>query len=233
MKRINKEVGKGVVIGSIITATILTSIPALAMSARKSIDVVYNNIRLVVDGKEVVPRDGNGNTVEPFVYNGTTYLPLRACVDAITGGSKEVAWDAGSSTIYIGNYNAEEMSKNVKMNTLQPISGSAFKEYTFLSRQTTIKSDNANLCHGTFLLGGKYKTFNAMLLGVDTTDGTSKENTIVFRDADTRRELASYTIKAFEEPINISIDVTGVDKLDIRTQNNYTCFLYDATLISY
>ncbi len=233
MKKFKEETAKGIMIGVVMTSIMFTSIPTMAMSARKTIEVVYSNIKLVVDGQEVTPRDGNGNIVEPFVYNGTTYLPLRACVNAISGGAKEVAWDANSSTIYIGEYNTEELSKTVKMNTLKPISGNAFATYTFTNRQMDIKSDNANPCYGKFLLGGKYKTFNAMLLGVDTENGSTEENTIIFTDIDTGKELASYTVKTFEEPIAISVDVTGVDKFRISTQHSYACYLYDATLTLY
>ena len=38
-------------------------------------------------GFGVGPIDANGNVVEPFAYQGTTYLPVRAAVNAITGGT--------------------------------------------------------------------------------------------------------------------------------------------------
>lgn len=56
-------------------------------------------IRLVVDGKEVTPKDPNGNVVEPFASNGTTYLPVRAVSEAL---GKEVTWDGDTATIYVG-----------------------------------------------------------------------------------------------------------------------------------
>lgn len=66
----------------------------------KNITVEYADIKLVVDGVQVTPKDANGAVVEPFVYNGTTYLPVRAVGNAI---SKEVAWDGTTKTVYIGD----------------------------------------------------------------------------------------------------------------------------------
>lgn len=65
----------------------------------KTIQVLYNDISLVVDGVPVTPKDANGVEVEPFVYNGTTYLPVRAVGEAI---GKQVTWDGNTQTVYIG-----------------------------------------------------------------------------------------------------------------------------------
>ena len=73
-------------------------VTALASSAvtTKKIEANYMGIRLVVDGKEVTPKDPNGNVVEPFASNGTTYLPVRAVSEAL---GKEVTWDGDTATI--------------------------------------------------------------------------------------------------------------------------------------
>lgn len=65
----------------------------------KTIQVLYNDISLVVDGVPITPKDANGVEVEPFVYNGTTYLPVRAVGEAI---GKQVTWDGNTQTVYIG-----------------------------------------------------------------------------------------------------------------------------------
>ena len=45
------------------------------------------------------PKDANGQTVEPFIYNGTTYLPVRAVGTAI---GKDVSWDGVEKVVYLG-----------------------------------------------------------------------------------------------------------------------------------
>ena len=59
----------------------------------------YVGVSLVIDGQLVIPKDINGNTVEPFIVDGTTYLPVRAVAEAL---GKEVSWDGDSKTVFIG-----------------------------------------------------------------------------------------------------------------------------------
>jgi hypothetical protein len=71
-----------------------------AVSAEQAIKVVYNNIKLVIDGKQIDPKDANGKAVEPFIYNGTTYLPVRALATAL---GSNVAWDSSTATVNVTN----------------------------------------------------------------------------------------------------------------------------------
>ncbi len=73
-------------------------IPA-SYRATVEVTTVYKDIKLIVDDYEVIPKDANGNIVEPFIIDGTTYLPVRALANAL---GENVAWDAATSTVYIG-----------------------------------------------------------------------------------------------------------------------------------
>lgn len=64
-----------------------------AASGTRNISATFRNIKIVVDGKQV------STSAEPFIYNGTTYLPIRAVGEAV---GKEVTWDAGTNTVYLG-----------------------------------------------------------------------------------------------------------------------------------
>ena len=69
------------------------------VTGKQTIDVDYLDIKLVVNGKEVTPKDVNGNVVEPFAYQGTTYLPVRAVGEAL---GKTVRWDGETKTVHLG-----------------------------------------------------------------------------------------------------------------------------------
>ncbi len=71
----------------------------------KEIIANYVGVRLVVDGVMVTPKDAKGNTVEPFIADGTTYLPVRALAEAL---GKEVEWDGTTKTVYIGEKPEED-----------------------------------------------------------------------------------------------------------------------------
>ena len=89
---------KGFILGFTV-CSVLSSTVVFADTLEKSISVVYDNIKIIVDGNKIEPKDSNGNTVEPFTYNGTTYLPVRAIANAV---GKELVWDSSTNTVYLG-----------------------------------------------------------------------------------------------------------------------------------
>ena len=93
----NSKRWKDMLIGGAIAATALTlAVPALAATGSRTVRVDYSDIKLVVNGKTVTPRDGNGDVVEPFTIDGTTYLPVRAIGELM---GKNVNWDASTRTV--------------------------------------------------------------------------------------------------------------------------------------
>ena len=84
-----------------ITATLIFSlgIPAIAANIQKQISATYKDIKICIDGTYVTPKDAKGNVVEPFISNGTTYLPVRAVGEAF---GKNVEWDSNTNTVYVG-----------------------------------------------------------------------------------------------------------------------------------
>lgn len=58
-----------------------------------------NGLGLVVNGSAYTPKDGNGKTLAPITYNGTTYLPVRSIGEAL---NTSVTYDAKNSRVVIG-----------------------------------------------------------------------------------------------------------------------------------
>ncbi len=73
-------------------------IPAGAELVSKTIQV-FTGAEIYVDGVKMEPKDANGNPVETFVYNGTTYVPLRAVSQSL---GKAVNYDGKTQSVYIG-----------------------------------------------------------------------------------------------------------------------------------
>ena len=95
-----KEKLKGFIVGAIVSAVVVGSLGVVfAEEVSKTIDVAYQNIKIFVDGAEYVAKDANGEIVEPFIYNGTTYLPVRGIANAF---GKDVVWDGINASIYLG-----------------------------------------------------------------------------------------------------------------------------------
>lgn len=83
------------VLGMVIMALLVAlAVPALAMTGRKQMEVDYMDIHLHVDGVPAQIDSGN----EPFVSQGTTYLPVRVVGEAL---GMDVRWDGPTHTVYI------------------------------------------------------------------------------------------------------------------------------------
>ena len=100
-----KQKLQGFITGVLIGAT-LTSGMVVAKSGTEMIEALYNNIKIYVDGVKIEPKDATGKMVEPFIYNGTTYIPVRAVAEAI---GKEVNWEGLTQSVYIGKMPGKEI----------------------------------------------------------------------------------------------------------------------------
>ena len=78
---------------------------AAASSRTATATVTYRDIKLEVNGQLITPKDAGGNIVEPFIIDGTTYLPVRAVGDAL---SLDVDWNAETSTVFLDGTDSGE-----------------------------------------------------------------------------------------------------------------------------
>lgn len=86
---------RDMVCGALIASLVLCSgTVAFAKVANMTIPVSYNNIKVVVDGKQL------STSKEPFTYEGTTYLPIRAVAEAV---GMDVGWDGQTKTVTLGS----------------------------------------------------------------------------------------------------------------------------------
>lgn len=93
--------------------------PSMAATARQ-LNASYNNIQITLDGKTLTPKDANGATVEPFIVDGTTYLPVRAVADSLGLG---VEWDAKTQTVKLttGGSSGDALSEQAYKNKILEI----------------------------------------------------------------------------------------------------------------
>lgn len=75
------------------------AIPALA-AYNQALTVTYNDIKIRVNGQYFTPKDVSGRVVEPFIYQGTTYLPIRGVAQAV---GYTVNWDQATQTVDLSN----------------------------------------------------------------------------------------------------------------------------------
>lgn len=88
---------QGIMIGMLIGAT-LTGGTVLAKTGLEHIEVMYNNIKVYKDNVLCELKDSNGTVIEPFIYNGTTYMPVRGTANL---AGMEVSWDGATQSVYL------------------------------------------------------------------------------------------------------------------------------------
>ena len=89
---------QGLIVG-ILIGIIMTGGLTFAKQGSEMIEAMYSDVKIYIDEKKIDPKDANGNTVEPFICDGTTYLPVRAVGEAF---GKVVAWDGSTNSVYVG-----------------------------------------------------------------------------------------------------------------------------------
>lgn len=198
--------------GIVFTLILVSCINVFASGAiREKIDVLYNDIKLVVDGKLVkFGKDSAGKQIEPFIYNGTTYLPVRAVGEAI---GKKVDWDGTTQTVYLGekpgeiNYMTEIIEPYSKYNYFtcrlnEPdklsMGGKEYKTGYFM--------DYDHGAYAYFNLDGQYTEIEAMVGALGNNDTELN----VYLDG---KLYESIEFKGNELPKKITIPVSGVMQL--------------------
>lgn len=61
-------------------------------------ELEYRDISVSLDGKKLDLKDAKGNVVEPFMFEGTNYLPVRALAESL---GLNVAWDGKTATVVL------------------------------------------------------------------------------------------------------------------------------------
>lgn len=197
---------------------ILSAVDVSASSVGKNITVFFNDIKLMVDGESVTPKDANGNVVEPFVYNGTTYLPVRAIATAL---GKDVNWDAETATVVIGEYDAgESLYPDVKLEDLDYL----YQTGNLYNSSVSIKDNFGNTYNGlieiyqgkvAYALNGQYsKLKGTVILKYDYRSKENPEGEYKFI-VDEKTVKTISLLKAGDSPVDFIIDLTNANRLEI------------------
>lgn len=225
MKKFNIKSGLCGFMAGILAAC---AIPAVAKDIQTTIDVAYKNIKIYADGNLV---NTNGDN-EAFIYNGTTYLPVRAVGEAF---NKAVEWDGSTSSVYIGTKPFISTQPTILLEDLDYFTKTAY--IGELDSEGWIK-DNTGFTHSSgflteggeiqYLLNGKYKTFTGTV-GIPYICRDDNDSSIIKIYGDDKLLYTSPVLKAGVKPANFNINVTGVLNLKIEI-DGYSIFscIYDA-----
>lgn len=209
---------KGYLLGFLSAALLFGGVSAFAVNTTTLYDVLTNGITIVVDGQKLNPTDVNGNKVEPIIYNGTTYLPVRAVANSI---GKPVYWDGPNYTVYLGDMDGKLEYPTVELENMVSIEDDV-KKTTRLIDNYGNRYGRAVIRDGIFdyslqyLLNMKYSRFKGTLYVPEGEKGVDASFLTIVADGTTIYTSPEMT-KA-SAPVSIDANITGYN--DVRLQFN-------------
>ncbi len=214
-----KKTLKGYILG-ILSSVILFSIIAYATNTTTLYNVRANGVKIVIDGRELHPTDVNGNKVEPIIYNGTTYLPVRAVANAF---NKAVQWDGPNYTVYLGDMDGKLKYPTVELENMTSINDKMYKTNKLTDNYgnrygRAILNEYHSAIEYEFLLNMKYSRFKGVLYVPEGT--TSSESGYLQIIADGNTIYTSPEMTRASSPVYIDVDVTGYNDVKIEFSNS-------------
>lgn len=205
------------------SATLFGSVvvPAGAALLSKTIQV-QTGVNIYVDDVKIDPKDANGNAVIPFIYNGTTYLPVRSVGSAV---GKAVQWDSKTSSVYLGKHESAEPA--VWLKDLEDFNhhAAAFETNPSLKDNVgNIHNDALYLGSTTstsgweeYLINGQYTSIRGSVCISYAQRSTFSSNALLRIYGDDKLLYTSPYITIGTQPIAFNVDLTGVTKLKVET----------------
>ena len=199
-----------------------------ANTYRKTITVT-SGVNVEFNNEAIDMTDANGKAVEAFIYNGTTYVPIRAVSNML---GIDVDWDGPSNTVLLGKtgtakdfiedlepyYTSGVYRYTAKDATSRTIAGKKYSTYMVRSFGRT------DYC-AKYDLGGKYTT---LTFSAYTEESMSGGNYIqLFGDNDELIANLEITPKALPE--TYTVDLTGVTQLTISSTVG-DLYIFNATI---
>ena len=229
MKRSNlKSFILGVLAASLVFSVL---VPAMA-STLKTAELYYNDIKIRLNGDTVVPKDAAGNAVDPFIIDGTTYLPIRAIASAL---GLNVGWDAANQTVILGN-DPEYKQPAAWLGELDTFTGTAseskvtnqqydnystanngdtFDRLWFYNYSRTAAVSNNSV---SYLLKGQYTRLTGTFYVSSYSKNTKSVRRLLVYSDDDNLIYTSPELTSGVEPVDFDIDVSNCYKLTIVCQ---------------
>lgn len=175
-----KERIQGVVAGVLIGA-LCTGGAAFAKSKLETIEVEYDNIKVYKDNVLCELKDANGSVIEPFIYNGTTYMPVRGTASL---ADMDVTWDGNTKSVYL--WDNMVASGTYLMDVCPPYELDCTTEYSS-SKGNTFKMSGGKYSNGLVLHYGDHSNalfnlnsrFSTLECTVGHVDGDNYANNSV------------------------------------------------------
>ncbi len=216
MKRI------GTFLSGMLAAALLAALVLPTLAASGWTVTIQPGISVFLNDQKITPRDANGNPVEVFTYKGTTYLPVRAICDAL---NQPVQWDGKTRSVYIGEHTGTEpavwvcdldyFDKDGKWEM-----GETTKDNLGVEHRHSVHGGE----HITYKLNGRYSRLTGSFFLLYEKRAVSSTlvdiRLTIYGD---NEKLWSGVVNCGVDPLDLDINVTGVEELKLSFNANAHC----------
>lgn len=223
MKRWGRSQRQGFVTGIIISVLGFSLVGQVSAALVGKTIEVYTGVEIYVDDMRLDPKDANGNPVEAFIYNGTTYLPVRAVGEAV---GKTVQWEGKSGSVYLGKHSGD--SPAILLQDLDYYMGSKLKTANGAEKDNLGQARTGciidSYINNTYRLNGQYRLLTGTFFQRYEHRGESWSSSY-FKIYGDGKLLYEATMAGGIDPIDFSVDLTGVLELTVKlNMDGYTVY---------
>ena len=213
---------KSFLVGALAATMVTTTVvPAVA----QNIDVV-RGVKIFVDDEQLRGAEG-------FIYNGTTYLPVRKISEAL---DKPVTWEGRTKSVYIGKH--ESTTPAVMLADMECFS----EEDWGFTRDKTIKDNMGNTYHDAIRLGVDYKepveeykingNYSKMKGRLTLESKSARRGAWIKIYGDGKLLYTSPDVQGGSEPVDFEVDLTGVLTLRIEAHKESPLYSPEIFLVN-
>lgn len=186
-------------------------------------------ITIRYNGEVQTMYDAQGTRVYPITYKGTTYLPVRAVSNML---GIDVEWDGANNTVLLGEndytprtrltdlayYNKSNNTDGFKFRRVDTAKDNLGNEY--IDPMRIMRSCQTKYWE-SYMLTEDYSTFSGTLF-IDYEDRSSRTTCSVRVYGDGELLYSSPTMTAGVQPVDFSVDISGVDELKLEVNGKWS-----------
>lgn len=223
--------------GMAIMLAIVLLVNGLVVFAQ-NIQAQISDVNIFVNGVKLTMKDSQGNTLQPLVYNGSVYIPVRAVSEAV---GKPVTWEGKTKSVYVGkapNATTPALWLFSDWDNLftwegewwrggecKDVLGKIYNPNFSVRPHDYVRRSGESYTNATFNANGNYSkisgTFSRFFgKRANKFDGTLK----IYGDDNL---LYNATLQPGAQPIDFNVDITGYLQVKIEISSNRSDGLYD------
>ncbi|MCT4795366.1 hypothetical protein [Exiguobacterium alkaliphilum] len=202
----------------------------------KSIRVTENQAEFYLDGQRLLPTVSKGKTPRTFVFDNQLYAPIESVGKALLGGQKPTTWNATKQAMYFGI---------APKGKVQPLTNNNIFDYSSITVDDSRDGNDisfkiledtyypSNVVQGSwgswvqYALKGNYQSIKGKYAIPQNRLNDDNESALSFHSVDSygnKQLIQRYNIKSGDPFVNVDVDLSGVQYLQITLDRNYSIF---------